>query len=34
MVGDVFKEEESGVDFAHDAGDFGPEVPGILCSSP
>jgi len=30
MMGDVFEKDERGVDFADNAGDVGPEVPGVF----
>ncbi len=32
MTGDVFEENPFGAAFADDAGDFGPEVPGVVCT--
>lgn len=34
MAGDVFEEAPFGADFANDAGDFGPEVAGIVIAKP
>ena len=31
MTGDVFEEHPLGLDFSDDAGNVGPEVPGIVC---
>jgi hypothetical protein len=34
MVGDVLQENKSGLAFADDAGDMGPEVAGVGCAAP
>ena len=33
VPGDVFKEDPFGAAFPDDTGDFGPEVPGIVCTA-
>ena len=33
MTGDVFEEDPFGTAFRDDAGDLGPEVPGVVCTA-